>query len=168
MKARALCGFVTLVVLMLIYANAYAVDDEHSRNSLRGLKGIVVVVEFPNRQVALSGLTEGAIRASVEVKFQQAEIPVVSVEQIPEKLPIPLLYINANVAKVGVGEYIYNVLVEFRQEVTLVRSPRVQCPAGTWSTACLGGATDFRDIQKTIQEGVSKFITAYLSVNPKK
>jgi hypothetical protein len=168
MKSRACSCLVVMVILILICGNAYAVDDEQSRNSLRGLTGIVVVVEPPNRQVALDGLTEGAIKAPVEIKFRQAEITVVSIERIPKELPIPLLYINANVAKLGTGEYIYNVLVEFRQSVTLVRSPRVRCPAATWSTACLGRTTEFRDIQETIQEGVAKFITAYLSVNPKK
>lgn len=167
MNLGAFCKSVAIVVLMLICGNAYAVDDEQSRNSLRGLQGIAVVVEPPNRQVALDGLTEGWIRASVETKFHQAEIPVVSIEEIPKELPIPLLYINANVAKLGVGEYIYNVLVEFRQPVTLVRSPRVQCPAGTWSTACLGSTRESKDIQNTIQEGIAKFITAYLSMNPK-
>jgi hypothetical protein len=168
MKIRASCCLVALVVLILFCGNGYPIDDEHSRDSLRGLTGIALVVEPPTKQVERDGLTVPFIRASAEVKLRGEGIPVLSIEEVPKWLTAPLLYINANVVKLGVGDYVYNVLVEFRQEVTLVRSPIVTCPAATWSTACVGRTTELRDVLKTVQEGVAKFTTAYLSVNPKK
>jgi hypothetical protein len=168
MKIRASCCLVALVVLILFCGNGYPIDDEHSRDSLRGLTGIALVVEPPTKQVERDGLTLPFIRASAEVKLRTEGIPVLSIEEVPQWLTAPLLYINANVVKLGVGDYVYNVLVEFRQEVILVRSPSVKCTAGTWSTACVGRTTRPSDILNTVREGIAKFITAYLSVNPKK
>jgi hypothetical protein len=168
MKIGASCCLVTLVVLILFCGNGYPIDDEHSRDSLRGLTGITLVVEPPTKQVEQDGLSIPFIRASAEVKLRGGGIPVFSIEETPKWLTAPLLYINANVVKLGIGDYVYNVLVEFRQEATLVRSPSVKCPAATWSVACVGRTADLRDILKTVQEGVAKFTTAYLSVNPKK
>jgi hypothetical protein len=168
MKIQAICCLAALVVPILFCRNGYPIDDEHSRDSLRGLAGITLVVEPPDRQVERDGLNLAFIRAAAEVKLRSEGIPVFSIEETPQWLTAPLLYINANVVKLGVGDYVYNVLVEFRQEVTLVRSPSVKFPAATWSTACVGRTTDLRDVLKTVQEGVAKFTTAYLSVNPKK
>jgi hypothetical protein len=168
MRIRASCCLVALVVLILFCGNGYPIDDEHSRDSLRGLTGITLVVEPPTKQVEGDGLTVPFIRAAAEVKLRGEGISVLSIEEVPQWLTAPLLYINANVVKLGVGDYVYNVLLEFRQEVTLVRSPSVKCPAATWSTACVGRTTELRDVLKTVQEGVAKFTTAYLSVNPQK
>jgi hypothetical protein len=168
MKLRASCCLVALVVLILFCGNAYPIDDEHSRDSLRGLTGIALVVEPPTKQVGQDGLSLPFIRASAEVKLRGEGIPVLSIEEVPQWLTAPLLYINANIVKLGIGDYVYNVVVEFRQEVTLVRSPGVKCTAATWSTACVGRTTRPSDILNTVREGVAKFITAYLSVNPKK
>jgi hypothetical protein len=168
MKLPASCCLVASVVLILFCGNAYPMDDEYSRDSLRGLTGISLVIEPPTKQVQQDGLTVPFIRASAEVKLRSEGIPVLSIDEVPQWLTSPLLYINANVVKLGAADYVYNVLVEFRQEVTLVRSPSVKCPAATWSTACVGRTTELRDVLKTVQEGVAKFTKAYLFMNPKK
>ena len=168
MKHRECCRLIALVVLFMICENAYAIDDEDSRNSLRELNGIAIIVEHLNEEVVGEGLTEIFIRAPVMVQLHKAGIRVLLIEQWSKDLNIPHLYINANVVKMPMEGYIYNITVELRQRVTLRRSPSILCSAGTWSAACLGKTAELGDIQKTIQEAVAKFVTAYLSVNPKK
>jgi hypothetical protein len=67
MKIRAFCWLAALVVPILFCRNGYPIDDEHSRDSLRGLTGIALVVEPPTKEVEQDGLTLPFIRASAEV-----------------------------------------------------------------------------------------------------
>ena len=70
MKIGASCCLVTSVVLFLFCGNGYPIDDEHSRDSLRGLTGITLVVEPPTKVVEQDGLSIPFIRASAEVKLR--------------------------------------------------------------------------------------------------
>jgi hypothetical protein len=168
MKLRGFCTSLAIVVLMLICGNAYALDDEHSRNSLRGLKGIYVLIEPLREEIVKDGLTMDDIRADVEDKLRLAGIPVLSKEESLKEPGRAYLYIQETVSKPVGKVYVYNINVELNQEIYLVRSPGVLCIGATWSTGGTGIAVTLRYIRDAIKKYIDEFSTAYLSVNPKK
>ena len=170
MKIRTFCSTATLSIVILICGNAYAQDIEQTRNALRGLTGIYVMTESPLEEDAnRGGLSQEAVRTEVEVKLSQAGIRVLSKEEW-EKIPgKPYLQVWPRVLKGGVlGGYIYYITVEFKQHVSLVRSPSILVFASTWSTEHMGYTPDLKDIRDRMKDRVDRFIDAYLSVNPKK
>ncbi len=170
MKIRTYCSTATLLIVFLICGNAYAQDIEQTRNALRGLTGIYVMTESPLDEDANRGaLSQDAVRTEVELKLRQAGVRVLSKEEW-EKIPgKPYLQVWPRVLKGGVlGGYIYYITVEFKQHVSLVRSPGILVFASTWSTEHMGYTPELKDIRERMKERVDRFIDAYLSVNPKK
>jgi len=170
MKARTFYSLLAMVVLILICGNAYAQDVEQTRNSLRGLNGVYVMPENPLEEDAIKGgLSKDNIRTEVELKLRQAGIRVLSREEWEQESGRPYLQVWPKVLKGGVlGGYIYHITVEFKQYVTLFRSPSVQAFGATWSAECMGYTPELRDIRDKMNERVDLFINAYLGVNPKK
>ena len=72
MRLYAACIF----VFFLFASPGRAGDDEKSRMSLRGLKGMQVVVEHLEPEVEQHGLTTSALQTDVELKLRQAGIPM--------------------------------------------------------------------------------------------
>lgn len=60
------------LALTLTCGNAYAASPD----TLKGLKGVYVVIEDLNEEVIKDGLTVDAIRTDVELKLRLAGIPV--------------------------------------------------------------------------------------------
>lgn len=170
MGLRAFCSVISVGVFILLFGEAYAQDIEQTRNGLRGLGGVYVMAEGPLDEEALrGGLSQDAVRAEVELKLRQAGIRVLSTEEWERAPGKPYLQVWPKVLKGGVlGGYLYHVTVEFKQHVSLVRTPDIRLFGATWSTEHMGYTPDLKDIRDRMKERVDKFIEAYLSVNPKK
>jgi len=165
MNVRSFWISIPLVILSLICGNAYAADD--SRDALKGLKGVRVVVEDLNEGVK-GGLTKDAIRMDVELKLRRAGIPILSEEEWDKEPGKPLLHICAFLRQLeGVG-YLYRIDVEMVQKVTLVRSPSVQTWGEIWSVGSLNVIPELKDIRDRIKDSIDDFVDAYLSANPRK
>lgn len=167
---RAICGLAILVFLSLVCENAQAQDIEQTRNALRGLSGVYVMPENPlEEEAARGGLSRDNIRSEVEEVLRQAGIRVLSREEWEQAPGMPYLQVWPKVLKGGVlGGYMYHISVEFKQNVSLVRSPNIRVFGSTWSTEHMGYTPDLKDIRDRMKDLTDKFIKAYLSVNPKK
>ncbi len=170
MKRRAFCSLVSLAVPILFSGNVYAQDIQQTRNALRGLPGVYVMAENPLEEEAVrGGLSKDTIRSDVELKLRQAGIRVLSTDEWEQARGKPYLQVWPKVLKGGVlGGYIYHISVEFKQHVSLVRSPGILVFGSTWSAEHMGYTPDLKDIRDRTQALIDKFIDAYLSVNPKK
>lgn len=153
-----------LVMVLLVAANAAtAVDAGFSRASLKGLKGVQVLVEPLQTEVEQGGLNKASIQTDVELKLRQAGITVLTEEGTP------YLYIDVNTSSGSL--YAYFVGVKLCQTVRLDRDPSIQVLlATTWDVGEVGtvGRVNLRSIRDRIKDLVDMFINAYLSVNPKK
>lgn len=156
-----------IAFLMFVSTLVFAADEEVSRATLGGLKGVYVAVEELDPEIERDGLTKNQIQTDVELKLLQAGIKVLSKEQWKREKGSPYLYVNAHIMKVMSGVYIFNITTEFIQEVRLVRNSNIKAPAAIWSAETLGISDHVRDIRDPARERVDKFINAYLSVNPK-
>jgi hypothetical protein len=76
--------------------------------------------------------------------------------------------VNANVLKhKALNRYIFNIMIELSQDVSLNRTPKVKATAATWSVSVTGFTADASTVRDQLKELVDAFVNAYLSVNPK-
>jgi hypothetical protein len=160
--------YTAFVVLFLLLAPiAHAIDSEDTRSSLRGLKGVEVIIDLsPRPEVEQNGLTASAIRTDVELKLRQAGIPVLATEG-----GNPWLGVIINVLPSSGTIWPYVITVELRQSAFLLRDSSILALGTvTWSVGSFGGVgkQDLRSVRDDAKDQVDKFINAYLAVNPKK
>src|SRR5262249_45458347 len=105
------------------------------RGSLRGLKGIGVVVEALQPGTENDGLTQSQLRTDVELALRQAGIRVLSQEESLAEPGSPYLYINLNTIKSEVlsvfSSYLFSLQLSLRQDATLTRAPDIKVSATT-------------------------------------
>jgi len=170
MKVRAFFSWVSLLCFLLGCGNAYASDSELDRDTLKGIKGVFVLVEI-DEEIVKNHLTEGMIMTDVELKLRLAGIAIPSKEEWLKESGSPYLYVGLNAAKIGQLGYSYKVHVGLRQQVFLRRAVILifDSPfAETWSVGALGFAKEMQGIRDGTKNMVDMFINAYLSVNPKR
>jgi hypothetical protein len=169
MKPKLWIALITLTLALIRPDGfAFAPDNGSTRQTLRSLDGVRVVVAPLKWVVEKNGLTLDQLQKDTELKLRLAGIKVVSSEESAVTPGKPLLYVNAKVLKYGsLDRYIFNIKLELSQDVSLVRSPGVETSATTWSTSVTGTSHELSTIRDQLKELVDTFINAYLSVNPK-
>jgi hypothetical protein len=146
----------------------FAQDDESSRQTLRDLQGVHVVIESVNPKIKGDGLTKDRLRTDIQQKLQKAGIEVLSETENQTTPGRPYMYVNVNILKYRYfPAYIYNIRVEVVQDVYLVRLVDVKTGGVTWSINTAGIAPKLRDIRTSIENLVDYFTETYSSVNPR-
>ncbi len=141
------------------------------KESLRGLKGLFILVEPLNPEVEKAGVSREQLKREVELKLRQAGIRVFNEEQRMEEPDQPYLYINLN----GYSWreeviYGYALKVDLNQLVILNRDPKIGGFGTTWYSGSAGiiGANKLKNfIRKELADTIDKFISDYSAVNPK-
>jgi len=158
----------SILAFFLLDCSVFALDNKVTRETLRGLQGVKVVVEPLKWLIEQDGLTTKQLRKDTELKLRLAGIRAVSSEESPALPGNPSLYVNANVLKhKALNRYIFNIMVELSQDVSLNRTPKVKATAATWSVSVTGFTADVSTVRDQLKELVDAFVNAYLSVNPK-
>jgi hypothetical protein len=159
-----------LLTLTLSYP-LFAVNGISNRATLRGLKGIGVLVEKLPLEVEQEGLKRHQLQMEVESKLRTAGIKVLTKEEAFNTPGEPFLYINLNVntAKTEGDIYPYSIDLLFIQKVSLVRDPKQTTYAVTWSTGGVGsiGKPIVGQLGESVEAMVDVFIKAYLTENPR-
>jgi hypothetical protein len=158
------------MVLLVAVSAAAAQDDESERQSLKGLKGVNVLVEDLKAEAERDGLKQTSIQTDVELKLRQAGIAVLTKAEAPAAPGAPCLYISVSTSQSG-SLYGFSIKVELKQNVRLDRDPSMWLPGvTTWSVDAVGtvGREKLRNLRDGIKDYVDRFINAYLSVNPKR
>jgi hypothetical protein len=174
---KPFCGiFIAIFSLLCLLAPsvAFAVDDEVTRASLRGLDGIRVVMEYLRPEIIRDGLNGDQIQDEVQLQLQGAGIKVLGDERLPFLLICPYI------TKFGKNNYCYFVRMEFYQLVVPYQflsqktekesaSPVESALfATTWtSPGVIGTTANLADIKGRISDEVAKFITAFKAANPR-
>jgi hypothetical protein len=154
-----------LIGLLSIGNLAVADDYELTRKSLKGIKGVAVLVEDLNPEVQ-AGLSCIVIQRDAELKLRLAGIPVLTDPISSEAV----LYIKASV-DTRRTPWAYAADVELLQAAILKRDSSISLPRiPTWSVSGRGGYAipgDLAILRDNLKDSVDMFINAYLSVNPK-
>jgi hypothetical protein len=159
---------VMVVLLMVLPGMARGGDTAADKDTLRGIKGVSVVVEAIEPEVERAGLTQRQIRTDVELKFLLTRLNV-----FPPETGGAFLYVRPFILKhhklsryFQVDMYVFRIDLELRQAVYLTRNKK-PTTAPTWSIEALGATKDLDDIRNAIKGCVDIFLSAWLSVNPK-
>ena len=150
---------------------ATASDSEIDRTTVKGLQGVFVLIEDLNPPEEQAGLKTADIQADAVQQLKAAGIPLLSKEQGMQTPGMPTLYISVSIASSATTDlWPFSIDVNLEQEATLKRSPDTFVPtAVTWHVGSIGGVdkSDVRSIRDRVGEQISKFVNAYLKVNPK-
>ena len=161
-----------VMIIILISEGMGYCASESAKESLRGLKGVCVVVEDLDPNIEKDGLHENSIKTDVELKLQMSGIKVLTWEEIVKEPGLPNLYVRVNTFKRGTNLYAYHIDVELHQNVLLERDPKiVRVGATTWRAAGMTGTISTEHnvnlLRNTVNNQVEQFINDYLAVNPK-
>jgi hypothetical protein len=148
---------------------ARAADDP---TSLRGLRGVYVLVESLQPEVERAGLTKAAIQTDAELKLRFAGIRVLTGTEFAKEPGRPYLYLNANVNAIpGKSPWGYSTSVELYQVAQLDRDSSFRLEVSTWREggggASASPSTIANRVRSDLKDLVDRFINAYLSVNQK-
>jgi len=158
-----------LTLLLLTHTPLQAMDNNQTRRTLSGISGVHVVVEDLRLEIEEAGLTRDNIHKLAQDKLRIAEISVLNEGQWAETAGNPWLYVYAHVMKRRMVEedvYIFNISLELKQKVLLVRTQeRTPVFATTWSKSILGKSGSLDDARMGIELCLEDFIEAFKSAN---
>jgi hypothetical protein len=168
-KMGKIRSFLFVSLALCSASTAFATDDESSRESLKGLTGVYVVVGDLEPVVEKAGLTKADIQTLAEQELRVAGIPVLSREQWVTTPGGPYLNVNTFVITADNGVWPFYIEVSSMQRVVLERSSVNIFFAPTWSVATVGsvGSNRLLQIKDIIKDYVDQFVKAYRTVNPK-
>lgn len=161
-----------LIVVALVWGNMEMVQalDVGSRESLRGISGVGVVVEDVSPETAADGLSQDAIRAAAELILRSKGIRVLTNVERTRLGSAPYLYINVNTLKEELGLYAYAVNVDLKQVIGLLSIKNAQAWGATWSASVVGavGETTLSQIiADAVEPLVKDFANDFFLVNPR-
>jgi len=167
-----------VVAICLFFAvNAFAIDSEQTRLTLKGLNGVCVIVEDlqPNvlkyeKYVREQRLNKDALKSDVEAVLRNAGIRVLTWQEMLGTKGKPVLYLNVNTHESEKYWYAYDVRLELRQMVSLEINPKMKTMVSTWSMNATGVANigNLHVINNDLMALVGRFANAFHSVNNRK
>ena len=161
-----------LVVTALVWGNMEVVQalDAGSRDSLRGISRVGVVVEDISPEASANGLSQDAIRTAAELILRSKGIRVLTNVERTRLGSAPYLYINVNTLKEELGLYAYAVNVDLKQVVGLLSIKSAQAWGSTWSASVVGAVGE-ENLRQIIADGVEPlvkdFANDFLLANPR-
>lgn len=137
------------------------------KDTLCGLKGVMVFIEDIDSDVENHGLTKNLLKKEVESRLKQADIPVLTVDEAFNMPGKPYLYLNLTTHNTGIELYSYSIRIELNQDVSMIRDPSIKASATTWIANVVGivGAQNFPAVTEDVTQLTDKFIHDYLAAN---
>jgi hypothetical protein len=130
--------------------------------TLRGVTRVNVVIEELPSDAINDGLTKDQLQTDVELRLRGARLQIAGTAYA-------LLYVNTHLMKSRAGLYIYNVVVQVEQPVTVLANSTITV-APTWHQEGMGSemaSTMAQTVRDKVAFLVDKFLNDYLRVNPK-
>jgi hypothetical protein len=187
---------VILLALLILDSSAFSFKDtKKTRETLRGVTPIYVVIEGITPELEQNGMSLNQLKTDVESQLRKAGIDVITTvaerdaaESFPAGLYVRINALKSDILKstINIDYYAISIHVDVIQRclplthesVSLFAKKDVDPAyvsfhsglACTWSTSniYLAGEERIIDIRGCVQELVDHFIKAYLSVNPKR
>jgi len=145
---------------------------EEARRTLRGLKGVYVIVNLHSlpQKIEGDGLTRSQIKTDVELRLRKAGVPVLTREEVLKAPGRTGLCVVVTMRREdNIGLYLFCLEVDLIQEVLLARDPTVSTPAATWERNGVGYATAGKisdAVRRSVADYIDEFINGYLAANP--
>jgi hypothetical protein len=165
------CAAVLLLIIAAMLAGissaAAKENDKQGGASLRGLKGVGVVVEDLAPDTVQEGFNTQLLQADVEQKLRAAGIKILTEQGLMKATGMPYIYLNIFTFKDD-ELYAYHITLELKQMVSLVRKPGISLSSSTWK-ACAGGTVGVKKISELrpfIADAADQFVSSWKAANP--
>jgi hypothetical protein len=157
-----------VIAVSLLVSPCVNAEFVEGKESLRGIKGVMVVVDLGKMAESYGGIAE-KIQTDVELKLRMAGIKIKSIEEYAEN-PTAYLAVEARFIFTPKITTIFKVGIYLVDIVRPLRNPNTRCWATTWRKEYLAFEEKAR-LEKTIRDQVKdladQFLNDYLAVNPK-
>ena len=155
----------------MLLAAAYAHAQQFvptGRDTMRQLPGVEVLVEPLAPELAPSGLTGAAIRASVEAQLKTGRIQIYGSQTDNPSPAKAYLYVHVTGLPLQGQGYVLSVEVQLRQSLRSVVTMSNIVNAMTWDqqvVVVVPAARALQDVNEEIRSLVSKFIQDWRAVH---
>jgi len=140
---------------------------DYTRETLRGLPGVFVVVEGIREDAEADGLKTEDLQTHVELILAKAGLRVLPHEEWRTVPGRPWLYVSVNTIRY-LASYFFSVDVQLKQDISLVRSPAIISSSSTWELGSIG-FVDTGGLCSKIWDSVDgyldRFITDFRAAN---
>jgi hypothetical protein len=133
---------------------------DYTRETLRGLPGLLVVIENIKDDAELAGLKVTDIQSDVELKLVKAGIRVLAHEEWRITPGRPWLYVSVNTIK-HLGSYFFSIDVQLKQDVSLPRQPSIVTSSATWEVGSIG-YVQTESLPPKILDSVSGYLDSFV------
>lgn len=166
---KALAALI-LTMLLCVAGAAPALADvgQSARQTLRGIKGVLVVVTGISPEAERDGLRKADLQADVEARLKQAGIRVLSRAERFQAPGQPHLYVRfIDQKRTDMELYAISIAVHLEQHVRLTRDAKVLVPAETWGmTGVVSvGAKELQSVRRLVVNYVDLFVEAMNAAN---
>ena len=162
-----------LVLISLSISVSAAAQGSRSKETLKGLHGLHVVVEKLNPELERDGLAARQIQVDIELRLRKAGITVFSQGEVNKADGPTLLHVRVDAVKgddVLENLYAVHMGVELWQAVYLYRLEKSPAfVAATWTIrgTAFVGKEKLNDVRSYLAGQVDEFINDYLTANSK-
>ena len=145
----------------------YAIDSEYSRESLKGIRGLYVLVEDLTQSTREAGFRKDSILKDVQMKLRLAGIQCLSQDQHLMVKGQPYLYVALSALRdAAAGNLVvYYLNIELIQNVLLERNSSVLVDAPTWSINKIGTTNRVKQVRNELKDFLDRFASAYHTAN---
>lgn len=156
---------IVLLFLSAIHSPVRAQDEEQTRATLKGLRGVHVYVEELRPEIEAEGLTRMGLKEDAEQELRSGGVPVLAEHAKAEGAPYLYIYLHVFRLPTQTRRYLFYIRVELNQQVMLERDPKIRSPAVTWSDGGVGLDFSLENIRQIVGLQVRKFVLAYRIAN---
>jgi hypothetical protein len=188
MRNKRWLFFLIVIGLVLLVLNSPVFsfnDTQESRETLRGVTPVYVIIEGITPALERNGVSADQLKTDVESQLRKAGIQVIanvkekgSTESYPAGLYVRMNTLKSDILKseFDIDYYAISISVELIQRCLPLTAKNIDSSyiyshsvsACTWSTnnIYLAGEERLVDIRDCVKDLVGYFIDAYVSVNP--
>jgi hypothetical protein len=164
-------GFAVILVLFIGSTVAsFGQLREYPDESLKGVKGIHVIVNYRGPVEDSYGLTQKQLQDAVELRLKADDMKILNGEEWNKEAGKPYLYINIVGTQVGTGKtetFFYSFAVDLIQQVSLGRRPSFKTEGSTWNQdyALVVAKDSLRDVTLKISDVAHDFAQSVREAN---
>jgi len=140
---------------------------DYTKETLRGLQGVIVVVEGIREDAEADGLKTEDLQTHVELILLKAGLRVLPHDEWRTVPGRPWLYVSVNTIRY-LASYFFSIDVQLKQDVSLVRAPDIRSSSSTWELGSIGfvdPAGLCPKIWDSVDNYLDRFITDFRAAN---
>jgi hypothetical protein len=160
----------TFILLIVSIVPSFGQLREHPDESLKGVKGIRVIVDYKGPVEDSYGLSRKQLQNAVELQLKVDGIKILTGEEWSHEPGKPYLNIIIVGTQVGSGKsptFFYSFATDLIQEVSLGRKPSLKTEGSTWNQdyAFVVAKDDLREVTMKIGDVAREFAQSVHEAN---